>query len=180
MGAAYSQDLRDRVLAEPVDPGRFRVTTVTRGTGGLLWHAGPRYASRANAEYGADPLAHRDIIYARKLHQIVAIDPWCDLRSDALVGYEDLELARNLWLRERGYVLSPRTHVNPRLYQEQSAERDLPTPRATIHRQIQEREPETPVASSDPGRYLGVIATHEVREAMAEAEAPGEPVAKAE
>jgi hypothetical protein len=174
------ETLRDRLLAEPVDPGRFRVKSITRGESGRLWYAGPRYATRANARYGAHPTLHRDVIFARKLHQIIAIDPWCDLRSDSLVGLDDYELARNLWLRERGYVLSPRTHVNPRLYQEDRAERDLPTPRATIHRHIEKRERETPVASAGPGDYLGVIATHEVRAAQAEAEENDDALAKAE
>lgn len=173
------ETLRNRVLAEPQLPGANRVQSITRGDGGKLWYAGPRYAPRANAKYGAHPLYHRDVIFARQQHLIVAIDPWCDTRADNLLGYEDYELARNIWLRENGYVQSVRTHINPARYQEWSDAEpdadDLPTPRATIERHIEKREPETPVAS-----YIGAVSTHEVREALAEAEETDEPVAKAE
>ncbi len=173
------ETLRDRVLAEPQLPGANRVQSVTRADGGTLWRPGPRYASRANAAYGAHPLRHRLVIFTRSQHQIIAIDPWCDARVSNIPGDQNRELARNIWLRENGYVQSVRTHINPARFEAHERRdpdaRGLPTPRATIERHIEKREPETPVA-----RYLGAVSTHEIRQAMATAEESAETVADAE
>ena len=62
-------------------------------------------------------------------------------------------------MREQGYVLGVRTHVNPKHFEREAVEmyRELPTPRATIKRIKEVRTPEKPVA------YIGAESTDQIR-----------------
>lgn len=86
------------------------------------------------AAYGADPAEDGRLIYVRVGHTPIAISPWNKLDKN---GFEDLERARNLWLRENGYVLGVRTFINPRYALDTDAvvaEASEPKPSATIRR----------------------------------------------
>lgn len=87
------------------------------------------------AAYGASPWEQDKLIYVRVNQTAVAISPW-DRISEG--GLQDLERARNLWLKENGYVLGVRTFVNPRFAQDDSAHASASTPinRATIRRHV--------------------------------------------
>jgi len=156
---------RDRLLAEPRPYPPNRVDSPFRLENGRVWHAGERYGSCAS-RYGADAYDHPPVIYVRRNHQVIAINPWQDLRGDSRIGFEDLERARQQWLREQGYVLSVRTHRNPRYMYggDQLVSSDLPTPRATIKRHLEKREPQAPIA------FGGSTTTDEIRARLAEKE----------
>ncbi|MBL0921430.1 MAG: hypothetical protein IBJ10_04800 [Phycisphaerales bacterium] len=64
------------------------------------------------ASYGASSAEIDRVIYARAGHAIVSIDPWTRIDGRGALG--TLELARNQWLREQGYILSVRSHRNDR------------------------------------------------------------------
>jgi len=157
-----SASARDRLLAEPRPYPPNRVESPSRLENGRLWKTGDRYGARAS-RYGADPYDHPPVIYVRRDHQVIAINPWADLRGDSRIGFEDLERARQQWLREQGYVQSVRTHKNPRyLYGgRQLVSSDLPTPRATIERHIEKKEPQSPIA------FGGSTTTDEIRARLA-------------
>ncbi len=129
---------RDAILAEPAPYPAGRTDTIDRPENGRLWHSrypiGSRtpiperiYADEGAAYYGAPPEAEDELVFMRHNTQVIAIRPWSPHYED---GFKRWTLARNRWLREQGYVLSVRTHVNPRY---QHAERTMyPSPRATI------------------------------------------------
>lgn len=150
---------RDRLLATPAPYPANRVDSPHRAENGRVWVSGERYG-HASSKYGADARDHYPVIYTRRDHKVVALDPWCDVRGASRVGFDDLERARNQWLREQGYVLRVRTHVNP-AHLEEDEGRALPTPRATIRRVKEERTPEAPVA------YIGATTTDEIRARLA-------------
>ena len=88
------------------------------------------------AAYGASVWEEDTIIFVRVNHVPVGISPWNRITAS---GLQDLERARNLWLKENGYVLGVRTFVNPRYAQSDEARAtgaSLPLPRATIRRHI--------------------------------------------
>jgi len=161
-----SASARDRLLVEPRPYPPNRVESPSRLENGRLWIAGDRYGSCAS-RYGADPYDHPPVIYVRRDHQVIAISPWADLRGDSRIGFEDLERARQQWLREQGYVQSVRTHRNPRFMYggQQLVSSDLPTPRATIERHIEKKEPQSPIA------FNGSTTTDEIRARLAAEEA---------
>jgi len=129
---------RDAILITPAPYPAGRTDSVHRLENGRLWHSrypiGSRtpipeqiYADRGAAWYGAPPAAEDEVIFVRNNTQVIALRPWSPLQED---GFDGWEIARNRWLREQGYVLTVRTHVNPRY---QHAERSMyPSPRATI------------------------------------------------
>jgi len=153
---------RDQLLATPAPYPANRVDSPDRAQNGRLWVPGHRYGGAAT-RYGADAHDHSRVIYARRDHTIIALNPWCDVRGGSRVGFDDLERARNQWLREQGYVLGVRTHVNPSRLDDRGMEyrRELPTPRATIKRVKQVRTPEKPVA------YVGAESTDQIRARLA-------------
>lgn len=158
---------RDRLLATPAPYPAGRVDSPDRPQLGRVWTNGSRFSSGAS-RYGADARDHHRVIYVRRDHQVIAIDPWRPVTGPSRIGFDDLERARNLWLREQGYVLHVRTHVNERLSQgPQLVSSDLPHPRATIRRHIEKRTPETPIASRGPARYIGAVSTHELQADLA-------------
>lgn len=133
---------RDRVLIEPRPWPSNRVDSPDRAENGRLWHSrfpvGTRtplaeqpYARRNAARYGAPAELNDDVIYARVRHLTIAVNPWDPFTQ---TGFDDLRTAQNIWLREQGWVLKVRTHVNP-LYQADRARASVAsdiTPRATI------------------------------------------------
>ncbi len=150
---------RDRLLATPAPYPANRVDSPDRAENGRVWVPGHRYGGQAT-RYGADAYDHYPVIYVRRDHKVIALDPWCDVRGASRIGFDDLERARNQWLREQGYVLKVRTHVNPARFDEHAGEKELPTPRATIRRVKTVETPESPIA------YVGAASTHELRAAM--------------
>ena len=126
------------------------------------------------AAYGASPREQDKLIYVRVNQTAVAISPW-DRISDG--GLQDLERARNLWLKENGYVLGVRTFVNPRFAQDDSAHASAasaPIHRATIRRHVTPKNPGkiqvmNPVSSqpiariSKPGEIVHAPATEIAR-----------------
>jgi hypothetical protein len=86
------------------------------------------------AAYGASPWDEDLLIDVRVNHTTVVISPWNEINNG---GLDYLERARNLWLRENGYVLGVRTFVNPLYQQEDEATASAvsnPAPSATIRR----------------------------------------------
>lgn len=94
------------------------------------------------AAYGAHPYDEDALITVRVNHVAVAISPWNKLDKS---GFEDLEHARNVWLRANGYVMNVRTFVNPRYAgdgEAEATEASLPTPKATIRRHTMPQGPD--------------------------------------
>lgn len=117
-----NQFARDALLATPAPHPPNRTDNPARAESGRLWHArwpvGTRSpivegasANPGAAAYGASCDDADRLLYARVGHTPIAIDPWT--RINGRGAFEDLERARNRWLRENGYVLKVRTHVNP-------------------------------------------------------------------
>lgn len=112
---------RDALLATPAPWPSGRPVSSDRPEIGRLWASRRNVGSRSPlseatrgepgaASYGAPAHTIDDVIYARAGHTIVAIDPWS--RISGRGALETLELARNQWLREQGYILRVRTHIN--------------------------------------------------------------------
>lgn len=158
-----SASARDRLLATPAPYAQNRVTSHTQNAG-TPYHQGRRYADRASSVYGAP--THTRVIYARRDHQIIALSPWCDLRGASRIGFDDVERARTLWLRENGLVLGVRSHTNPRHHHAEQLASSEPNPRATIRRHFEVRTPQAPVASA-PARFIGAVTTDEIRARLA-------------
>jgi len=92
-----------------------------------------RHAPGAEA-YGAARSESDQLIYVRVKHTTVAISPWNRIDNG---GLRHLEHARNVWLKDNGYIQSVRTFVNPLYHRSDEAEvseASLPAPRATIRR----------------------------------------------
>jgi hypothetical protein len=86
------------------------------------------------ASYGAPASEEGALIYVRVNHTAVAISPWEKINNG---GLQYLEQARNLWLKENGYVLNVRTFVNPRFLQDDESTASAASnaaPSATIRR----------------------------------------------
>jgi len=126
-----------------VTPAPYPGNTVDspfRAENGRVWQGRPIGArqtvhSPGAAAYGAPVWEEDAIIYVRVNNTSVAISPWDRLDEN---GFEDLERARNLWLKENGYVLGVRTFVNPRYLTDDAdgaTAASAPLPRATIRRQ---------------------------------------------
>jgi len=139
-GARYADD---QLLATPVLNAPNRADDVHRpGFNGRIWRGpvilgpSPRHhpvveGSPGPLAYGAGPRPH-GTVYAHVGHMVISLDPWTRLPDS---GFEDLERARNTWLRQRGYVGGVRTFVNDRYAgprHETRADRSMPKPRATI------------------------------------------------
>lgn len=134
---------RDKILlTQPPYPPN-RPVSVRESPGGKLWHSrfpiGSRtpireelLPGRGPAAYGAPVNRAFDAIYVNQNHVPIAINPWRTFDDDGLQKYRR---ARNIWLKENGWVGAVRTHVNP-LYHQPGQEMysdEMPKPRATIH-----------------------------------------------
>lgn len=122
-GPSVNSELgRDALLAEAPPYPFGRVDSAARLENGRLWH--PRFpvgsrtplpervtAEPGAASYGAARGEVGRVVYARVLHAAIAIDPWERIEGRGVLAH--LEAARQQWLREHGYVLRVRTHVNP-------------------------------------------------------------------
>ena len=139
-----SEWARDRLLATPRPYPAARVDSPDRFANGRLWVSSWPVGTRTPAvsrtfyepgaaHFGAPVNAQYDRMYVLLGGaQTIAISPW---QRHAGNGFERLERARNIWLREQGLVLKVRTHVNAR-YIADAPERIAgahPQPRATIH-----------------------------------------------
>lgn len=131
---------RDRVLAEPKPWPTNRVDSPDRAENGRLWHSRSPIGNRTPlseqwhnrlgaAAYGAPPEWNDAVIYARVNHAAIAISPWQTFDD---IGYDNFRMAQNIWLREQGWVLGVRTHVNAMYASEPTADAGAITPRATI------------------------------------------------
>lgn len=146
---------RDRYLATPRPWPAARVDSPARRENGRLWHsrspignrtplAEQTYPRTNAARFGAPASLDNAIIYTRVNHQTIAIDPWNAFTD---TGFDHYRRAQNIWLREQGWVLKVRTHVNSRYQYDHnaSASASLPQPRATIRLR---RDPSAPVFPS--------------------------------
>lgn len=144
---------RDRALWEPRPWPAQRVDSPDRAENGRLWHSsfpiGNRtplaqqwYGRHGAAAYGAPADLNNHAIYARIVHTPIAISPWQTYGEDGMHNYRQ---ARNIWLREQGWVLKVRTHVNPLYHAENVSNASLPTPSATIELH---RDPSAPTFPS--------------------------------
>lgn len=141
---------RENLLAEPRPYPAQRVDSPDRLENGRLWVSrypvGSRtpipeqvYEDPGAAHYGAAPSENHRIAYMRVGHQIIAFDPYATYHEN---GFEKFRAAKNQWLREHGYVLKVRTHVNARYLHEPGDQRaELPQPRATIRIHREETKP---------------------------------------
>jgi len=141
---------RADLLATPAPYPAERVDSPDRLENGRLWvprsPIGSRtpipeqvYSHPGAAYYGAAPSENHTVAYTRIGHQIIAFDPFATYAEN---GFEDFRAAKNQWLREQGYVLKVRTHVNPRyLRQADDADDGAPQPRATIRINREKEEP---------------------------------------
>lgn len=135
-------DARSDLLATPAPYPAGRTDSVDRLENGRLWVSrypiGSRtpirervYASPGAASYGAAPRENHAYAYTRVGHQVIAFDPYATYAED---GFQHFRAAKNQWLRENGYVLKVRTHVNARYLQqgEDTRRAEGVQPRATI------------------------------------------------
>lgn len=143
---------RDAILAVPAPHQSNRPDGVDRAGLGRLWHARTPVGSRTPiSEQGVDRIgpayfgapaaeAHRSIP-VRVGHTPIAVNPWTPIRG---AGLDRLRHAQHTWLREQGWILGVRTHVNPARYDARAADAGLPAPRATIERHIDPSAPRVP------------------------------------
>jgi hypothetical protein len=140
---------RDEILAFPPPYPFNRVDSPDRVQNGRLWvsthpigpeRIGPPSSNPPGpASVGAPREWDDVVIYVDVAHVPVAISPW-ETYPDA--GFERYRRARNLWLREQGYVQRVRTHVNARyLHEGETRVEDSPRPRATIRVHPESRGP---------------------------------------
>ncbi|MFG0275060.1 MAG: hypothetical protein ACF8QF_08385 [Phycisphaerales bacterium] len=142
---------RADLLATPAPYPAGRTDSPDRLENGRLWVSrypiGSRspipegvYADPGAASYGAARGENHAVAYARVGHMAVAFDPYATYGAR---GLEKFRAAKNQWLREQGYVLKVRTHVNPRFHQQRADERQAgaPAPRATIRINREKAEP---------------------------------------
>ncbi len=164
----YGRDA-DLITPAPYPPGR--VDDVRRPQNGRLWVSRHPIGSRrpiaeqiggepGPASYGAPWASVNDLIYVDVNHVPIAISPWTRFPEE---GFQQFERARNQWLKEQGYVLGVRTHVNSRYLHAPSRmyAGDI-QPRATI------RLEDEPMRRKSKLRVLGP----EVNEATVLAHAP--------
>ncbi len=160
---------RDALLAVPAPHPANRVDSVDRPGFGRLWHARSPIGSRTPiSEQGVDRIgpayfgapadeAHRSIP-VRVGHTPIAVNPWAPIRGS---GLDRLRHAQHTWLREQGWILGVRTHVNPARYDARAADAGLPTPRATIERHLDPSAPRVPsrmqVRADEPTRVFKPI-----------------------
>ncbi len=152
-------EARDALLATPAPWPSGRPVSVRRPEIGRHWSERTPVGSRTPlseitrgepgaASYGAPAREIGQPIYARVNHAIIAIDPWSSIEGRGAL--ETLELARNEWLREQGYILRVRSHSNPRPHFSGSGQ---PAPRATIelHDEPGPRRSRLRVSAEAPG-----------------------------
>ncbi len=107
-----------------------------------------QYGFPGRAWYGASAEDAATVIYVRVNHVSVAIDPWTRIDSDAAGNVLcQMELARQVCLRENGYTERVRTFRNSLYFGEEggyatAVHTTLPTPRATI--QVNDEMPDRP------------------------------------
>lgn len=118
-----SQLGRDNLLATPAPYPPDRTDDVRRTQNSRLWVSRSPVGSRTPIEqrtwsepglasYGASPSQADRVVFVRVDQTSIAIDPWSKIEGGGDLA--DMEHARNVWLREQGYVLKVRTHVNER------------------------------------------------------------------
>lgn len=141
-GASQPSD-RDGALLTPRPFPANRVEDVRRPETGRLWISRFPIGNRTPlgelrpgaAQYGAAADDHR-WIHIRSGPTALPINPWRDHNA---LGLPAFEAARSQWLKENGYILQVRTHINARYggAHEPRENRSmygqaLPEPRATI------------------------------------------------
>jgi hypothetical protein len=171
------------LLLTPAPHAGNTVDSPSRAENGRVWTGraiGARQTIHAPgaASYGAPASEEDALIFVRVNNVSVAINPWDRIDTG---GLAHLERARNLWLKENGYILGVRTFVNPRFVRADEAgatPASQPAPRATIRRQsvpagpskMQVRRPVSgqPIANvSKPGEII-----HAPKTEIAGADAP--------
>lgn len=128
------------VLLTPAPHAGNTVDSPFRAENGRVWTdraigAQQTIHAPGAASYGAPASEEDALIYVRVNNVSVAINPWDRIDTG---GLAHLERARNLWLKENGYVLGVRTFINSRFVPEDEAGASAASqrvPRATIRRQ---------------------------------------------
>lgn len=151
---------RNKYLFELQPYPANRTDSPDRAENGRLWHSRSPIGSRTPlreqryigvekgfgrigaAAFGAPPQLNDQIIYTRVNHVPVAISPW---RNFSDIGFKNYRTAQNIWLREQGWVLNVRTHVNPRRLDNRELAAAQIQPRATIRLH---RDPSAPTFPS--------------------------------
>lgn len=128
---------REALLVTPRPYPAYRVDSPDRLENGRIWYPRTftndrspvreeRYGSNTAADYGAHPHLNQRIIYTHVEHQVIAISPWAkygiDHEADSTPHYRR---AANRWLRENGYTLKVRTHVNSRYLDQHVPSREM-------------------------------------------------------
>jgi len=142
---------RNEILTLPAPYPPNRVDSPARLENGRLWRSTypigpdkirPPSLNEPGPESVGAPRALDDlVIFVDQAHVPIAISPW-ETYPD--LGFERYRRARNLWLREQGWVLNVRTHVNARYLHEARARAEAaPAPRATIRVHPKTERPST-------------------------------------
>lgn len=143
---------RDQYLVGPIPYPAYHTDSPDRHENGRLWHSRYPIGSRTPireqhsgrigaAAFGA-PAHYNDQLLLVRVDQVaIAITPWQTFNK---TGFDQYRQAQNLWLREQGWVLKVRTHVNPRYqYDHEMASAQI-NPRATIRLHRDESAPTFP------------------------------------
>jgi hypothetical protein len=143
---------RDRYLVGPAPYPAYHTDSPDRIENGRLWHSRYPIGSRTpireqlNGRIGAAafgaPEAYNDQLLLVPVDQVaIAISPWQTYNK---TGFDQYQRAQNIWLREQGWVLKVRTHVNPRYQYDRELASTQVKPRATIRLHRDESAPTFP------------------------------------
>jgi len=143
---------RDQYLVGPIPYPAYHTDSPDRIENGRLWSSRYPVGSRTpireqhNGRIGAAafgaPAAYNDQLLLVPVDQVaIAISPWQTFNK---TGFEQYQRAQNIWLREQGWVLKVRTHVNPRYQYDRELASTQVNPRATIRLHRDESAPTFP------------------------------------
>lgn len=130
----------EALLANPRPWPAGRVDSPARAENGRLWISRSPIGNRTPlaeqgsgrigpAAFGAPADLADAVVNTRILHLITPVSPWRTFDKNGFRRYRE---AQNIWLRQQGWVLKVRTHINPRYQNAQTADAGAILPRATI------------------------------------------------
>lgn len=120
----YPANMTDSVRRPGFNGRLYLRRPIIGGTAGPYATPQPCPGAEAFGGYGSE----NDIAWARVNHQPIALDPFRRLPDQM----QHQNMARQVWLRQYGFVGGVRTHVNDAYLLEAETVAEAPKPRATI------------------------------------------------
>lgn len=154
---------RDQYIVGPRPYPAYHTDSPDRLENGRLWHSRhpvgsrtpireQRYGRIGPAAFGAPAQLNYQLLLVPVDQVAIAISPWQTFNKN---GFDQYRRAQNLWLREQGWVLKVRTHVNARYQYDRELASTQIKPRATIRIHRDESAPTFPSrmrVDNSPGR----------------------------